>query len=230
MKTISPKTLVILIVISLFSITIFANGLEFRIRAYDPDKQMVSEDLTKSFKIHYHEGVIEFGEFDNYLFAMKSQYILEEMGFKSTTIVAYFNYVEISLDDAFVLLDNRNEQDQKMTEPMSVAEMDLALRMVQNENFYYSIQIGVYSEEAVNMFFDFPKTIDESITQKGYYRYTYGKFNTLQDAKDALVMLQENYFEKAFVIAFDELERIPITAALEKEQRLLEESIAAVSP
>ena len=81
----------------------------------------------------------------------------------------------------------------------------------------------------MNKFFDFPKKVDESITAKGYYRYTYGRFYTLQDAKDALIMLQENYFKNAFIVAFDELERIPMTTAMEKEKRLLEESIAAVN-
>lgn len=230
MKTISPKSLIILIVISLFSISILANGLAFRVRVYDTDKQIVSKSFQEELKLFQQDKNIEIGEFDNYFLAMKFQYAVEEKGFSNTEIVSYFNNTEISLEDAFVLLDNRNEQDEKMVNPMTEAEMDLALRMVQNEDFYYSIQIDVFSEESVSNFFDFPKQIDESITQKGYYRYTYGKFSTMQDAKYALVMLQENYFETAFIVAFDELERIPITAAIEKEQRLLEESIAVVSP
>ena len=230
MKTISPKSVIILIVISLFSISILANGLSFRVRVYEADKEIVSNVFEDNLNVFSKGKLLEIGEFENYFLAMKHQYILEEKGFVKTEIVSYFNFVEIPLDDAFALMDNRNAQDENMTAPMSTAEMDLALKMVQKEEFYYSIQIGVYSEEAVNNFFDFPKQIDESITPKGYYRYTYGKFYTMQDAKDALVMLQENYFEKAFIIAFDNLERIPITAAMDKEQRLIEESLAAIAP
>lgn len=230
MKTINLKSVIVLIVISLFSISVLAKGLSFRVRVYETDKEIVTKEFDESIPVFTTEQGIELGEFENYLVAMKHQYMIEDKGFLKTEIVSYFNYEEIPLDDAFVLLNNRNEQDEKMVEPMSEADMELALKMVQNENFYYSIQIGVYSEEAVNKFFDFPKKIDESITPKGYYRYTYGRFYTLQDAKDALVMLQENYFEKAFIVAFDELERIPITAAIDKEKRLLEESIAAVNP
>ncbi len=229
MKTIDLKSVLILLVISLFSISILSNGLSFRVRIYDADKDAVVKQFESSYKIFRTTTHCEVGDFENYLLAMKLQYVLEEKGYTQNELVAYFNHVEIPLDDAYVLLDNKNQQDEKMIAPMSEAEMELALTMVQNEEFYYSIQIGVFSEEAVNRFFEFPKKVDESITPKGYYRYTYGRFYTLQDAKDALKMLQEDYFETAFIVAFDSLERIPLTAAMDKEKRLLEESIAAVS-
>lgn len=230
MKTINLKSVIVLIVISLFSISVLAKGLSFRVRVYESNKEIVTNKFNESLPIYATEKGVELGDFDNYLLAMKHQYMIEDKGFSKTEIVSYFNFEEIPLEDAFALLNNRNEQDEHMVAQVSESEMELALQMVQNENFYYSIQIGVFSEEAVNKFFDFPKKIDESITPKGYYRYTYGKFYTLQDAKDALVLLQENYFQKAFIVAFDELERIPITAAVQKEKRLLEESIAAVNP
>lgn len=122
-------------------------------------------------------------------------------------------------------MDNKNSVDQNNLSYMSEQEMDLALQSVQNEEFYYTIQIGIYSEESVNRFFDFPKSVDETITDKGYFRYSVGKYKTLQDAKDALVILQKDYFENAFIIAFDNLERIPLTTAMEKEKRLLEQSL-----
>ncbi|CAG5086916.1 SPOR domain-containing protein [Parvicella tangerina] len=228
MKTINLKSVIILVIISLFSLSILAQGLQFRVRTQEADQSKITDELKASYQVYQFDKTIEVGEFQNYLQAMKFQYDLEDLGFSNTELVAYFNFVEIPLEDAYVMLDNRNEQDEQMISPMSETEMELALKMVQNEEFYYSIQIGVFSEEAVNKFFDFPKKVDETITSKGYYRYTYGKFYTLQDAKDALVMLQENYFETAFIVAFDELQRIPITAAMEKEERLLEESIAEV--
>lgn len=230
MKTISLKSVIILIVISLFSISIFAKGLSFRVRVYDVSHQLVTSKFSSEVKMFYHEEDIDIGEFPDYFTAMKFQYTVEEAGFDKTTIVSYFNLNEIPLEDAFALLDNRNRQDEEMVQPMSEAAMELALKMVQNEGFYYSIQIGVFSEEAVNKFFEFPKQIDETITAKGYYRYTYGRYYTYQDAKDALAFLQTNYFENAFIIAFDQLERIPITAALSKEKRLLEESVATIAP
>lgn len=231
MKTLSPKTVITLIIITFFSLSIFAKGLEFKVRVFEADKTKVIQSFKDSLAVTCLDGKIDVGSFNDYFLAMKLQYFIEEKGFNFTEIVSFFNDEEIPIDDAFALLNNLNDLDQNnMSYDMSEAEMDLALKMVQREEFYYSIQIGVFSEEAVNKFFDFPKQIDESITSKGYYRYTYGKFGTLQDAKDALVMLQNNYFEKAFIIAFDNLERIPLTAALEKEKRLLEESIAAVNP
>lgn len=231
MKTLDLKIALTTLVITLcFSVSFFAKGLEFKIRIDNPDKQLVIGQLQDNFPLRFYDEYADVGSFEDYLMAMKNQYEIESNGFENTSIVAFFNLQQITLDDAFVLLDNRNDQDQQSETYMSESQMDLALKMVQNEEFYYAIQIGIFSEESVNKFFEFPKAIDESITPKGYYRYTYGKFKTLQDAKDALVMLQENYFESAFIIAFDELERIPLASAIEKEKRLLEESIAQVNP
>ena len=155
---------------------------------------------------------------------------IEELGYSNIEIVSYFNHTSISLEDAFTLLDNKNEQDQKLENGayMSEEEMELALKNVQNEDFYYTIQIGINTEADVNSFFDFPKTIDETITSKGYYRYTFSKFYTYNDAKDALAMMKENHFENAEIIAFDELDRIPLASAVEKEERRLQASLAQV--
>ena len=112
---------------------------------------------------------------------------------------------------------------------MSEEDMMKALANVQNEDFYYTVQIAISNESNVNAFFDFPKSIDETITAKGYYRYTFGKFYTYNDAKDALQMMKENNFENAEVIAFDNLDRIPIASAIDKEERRLQASLALVN-
>ncbi|MCB9195369.1 MAG: SPOR domain-containing protein [Flavobacteriales bacterium] len=225
MKTLDPKTLLITIIITLFAISIFAEGLSFKIRINNFEKSVVTSQMKDSFKLQFYEHHVDVGEFEDYFVAMKNQYKIEEFGYDSTILVAFFNNSEITIDDAFLLMDNKNSVDQNNLSYMSEQEMDLALQSVQNEEFYYTIQIGIYSEESVNRFFDFPKSVDETITDKGYFRYSVGKYKTLQDAKDALVILQKDYFENAFIIAFDNLERIPLTTAMEKEKRLLEQSL-----
>ncbi len=162
---------------------------------------------------------------------MKAQYNLEDMGYSKTIIEAYFNFQKITLEDAFVLLDNRNEQDFNASQyqSMSIEEMELALQKVQREDFYYTVQIGVYTEKDVNLFFDFPKLIQETVTDKGYYIYTFGKFLSANDVKDILKMMQEFGFEDAEIIAFDNLERIPLASAMEKEKRRLDQTLTAIN-
>ena len=82
--------------------------------------------------------------------------------------------------------------------------------------------MGLFTENNINSFFDFPKQVDESITDKGQYRYTFGTFKSYNDAKDALNMIKEYGLTDAFIIAFDEISRIPISRALELEEKSLE--------
>ncbi len=213
------------------NLVIFANGLEFRIKIKMPFTSINVSDLEVYQPVRTHSSYTETGKFDCYLKAMKAQYDIEEKGYTKTEIVAYFNFQKVSLEDAFVLLDNRNEQDFKASQyqAMSLEEMELALQKVQREDFYYTVQIGVYSEKDVNLFFDFPKLIEETVTDKGYYRYTFGKFLSANDVKDVLKMMQEFGFEDAEIIAFDNLERIPLASAMEKEKRRLDQTLTAIN-
>lgn len=226
MKNLNVQSIAILIIITLTNIALLANGLEYRIKI---NKSNADLSQLEEFKpIRPSEKFTEVGAFTDYLVAMNHQYTVEKLGFSNTEIVAYFNFTQITLEDAFILSDNRNEQDIKSQEKpyMSEADMDAALKSVQNEDFYYTVQIGIFNESNVNSFFDFPRTINETITSKGYYRYTFGKFYTLNDAKDALNMMQENKFKNAEIIAFDNIERIPLASAAEKEERKLKQSLA----
>lgn len=231
MKTLDLKAIIIFVIISLMNLVIFANGLEFRIKINQPFTSINVDDLENHQPVRTQSSATTVGKYDCYLKAMKAQYEIEELGYSKTVIEAYFNYRKISIEDAFVLLDNRNEQDFKASQyhSMSLENMELALQNVQREDFYYTVQIGVYSEKDVNLFFDFPKLIQETVTDKGYYRYTFGKFIAVNDVNDVLKMMQEFGFEDAEIIAFDNLERIPLASAMEKEKRRLDQSLTAIN-
>jgi len=210
------------------NVSILANGLEFRLKTYSSISDSSIINNKEFLPIRKAAEFTELGNCKDYIFAMKLQNELEELGISESEIVAYFNHTQITLDDAFAILDNRNGQElASIDQPyMSEEDMEAALKSVQNEDFYYTVQIGISNENNVNSFFDFPKTIDETITSKGYYRYTFGKFYTMNDAKDALNMMKENKFENAEIIAFDNLERIPLASATQKEERRLQQSLA----
>jgi hypothetical protein len=226
MKNLNLQSIATLLILTLINLALLANGLEYRVKINSPniDRSQISEfpPMRKS------ANFMEIGLFSDYLLAVKAQNNLEEKGISKTAVVAYFNHTQITLEDAFILSNNRNEQDIKSFDQpyMSEKEMEAALKRVQNEDFYYTVQIGIFNEANVNSFFDFPRTIDETITSKGYYRYTFGKFYTLNDVKDALKMMKENNFSNAEIIAFDNVERIPLVSAIEKEERKLQQSLA----
>jgi len=212
----------------MFNLSFFAKGLEFRLKIYENIDRIEDQKLTNYLPLRKTKFYTEVGCYSEYLRAMKGAYGLEEVGYASSEIVAYFNNTPISIVDAFAIQDNRNEQDKAIGNASHLTEMqmDNMLESVKNEQFYYTIQIAIETEQNVNKFFDFPKQLSETITAKGYYRYTYGKFTSIQNAKDVLKMLKTYDVDGIKIIAFDNLDRIPLNLAVEKEKKRLEESLA----
>lgn len=227
MKTfaITPKNLFITLIIILFNLSLFAhNGVNFSIQI---PKQTELEKLQTYSPIKMRSTSIEVGYFDDYIMAMKVKQDLKNNGIETPEIIAFFHNNPVSIADAFELQDNQNELDQKLGGPiMSETQATALLNQVADENFYYTVQIAITTVQQVEAFFAFPKTIDENITNKGHYRYTYGRFKTLQGAKDALRMVKEYGLADALIIAFDEQSRIPLSRAIEIEQQKLNAALA----
>ena len=97
---------------------------------------------------------------------------------------------------------------------------------MEKPDFYYTVQIGVFNSHQVNSFFDLPKTIDERVSKKGEFRYTYGRYYTVNDAKAALKVVKENGLTGAFLTAYDDIERIPLSRAIAMEEKYLDETLA----
>ena len=206
-----------------FCSSLFASGLHFSVKA--PLKQLKELNMLTQYKgsITYMKDTAYIGKYKHYLLAMKAKQELDSKGITNTEISAFFNYSPISIEDAFALLDNKNYQDiENKGITLTSKELNALLDSVSNKEFYYTVQIGLFTENNINSFFDFPKQVDESITDKGQYRYTFGTFKSYNDAKDALNMIKEYGLTDAFIIAFDEISRIPISRALELEEKSLE--------
>jgi hypothetical protein len=229
MKNFTTQSVFSFLVLTLFTCSLLANGLEYRIKINASSDSTMTVKLSQFTPVRKSQESTEVGSYSSYILAMKGMYVAEDLGFSQTEIKAYFNQQSITLDDAFALENNRNQLDEIVQNQtlMSKDEMENVLRSVQTDNFYYAVQISLETERNINKFFDFPKKVDESITTKGYYRYTFGSFTTFQDVKDAMQMLVEYEIEGLQIVAFDNLERIPLTIAQEKERVLLEESLAA---
>jgi hypothetical protein len=202
------------------SLSFVANGLHFSVKVNTPlenASKLENYTIVKQTKEYFITG-----SYVNYIEAMKAKQRIQSVGFESLEIVAFFNHALITIEDAFALMDNRNQQDEDNKGfSLSEEELDDMLTEVQDTDFFYTVQMGLFTEKNVNDFFDFPKQYDERISTKGSLRYTYGTFKTMNDAKDALKMVQDYGLNEAFIIAFDKLERIPISRAVEKEKEAL---------
>lgn len=222
MKTSVLKSIVIFIVVNIFNVSINATGLYFTVEI----PSSVNANKIEDYPVKLIGSKIFVGEFKDYLVAMKAKQTIDKKCHLKGVIQAFFNKNEISLDDAFTLIENRNSQDERIVHSLTEDDMERMLKNVQNHDFFYTVQMGVFTEKNVESFYKFPKSIDERITSKGHFRYTFGQFKTLQDAKDALRMVKENGLDQAIIIAYDELDRIPLVRAIEKEKQLLNEALA----
>jgi hypothetical protein len=227
MKTILHNLSLLIVFSLLIIIQTLAFNLEFRVKIFEKKSAISVIKLDAFAPIRMDDFSSEVGSYSEFLLAKKAQNELEELGYASTEVVTYFNNVPISLEDAFALMDNRNEQDEYATvTPISEKEMEIALERVKNTDFYYTIFVTVKTDEDVDRFFELPELYQEFVSENGVNRYAYGKFTSYQNVNDLLKMVKEMGFEEAEIISFDSLERIPLNVAIEKERNLLEQTLA----
>jgi len=84
----------------------------------------------------------------------------------------------------------------------------------------YRVQIGFFKSQLPQEHFDgiFPiasEKIDES-----YYRYTAGNFSKYEEAKNAKIQVSKKGYKDAFVIAYIDGQKVPISEALNHEKKI----------
>jgi hypothetical protein len=229
MKTNVCTKLFVAVVMMLIVLPVFSFTVEFRVKIFEPKAKFDTHKLSDFQPFYIHENYSEVGYYDNFLVAMKAQYALEDLGYPSTEVVAYFKGAPISMDDAFTLLNDQNHADQNMMQkPLTEAEVELALARVQNYDFYYTVFISIQNDNDVHQFFELPKSYHEMITENGQNRYAYGQFTSFNNANDVLKLVREFGFFDAEIVAFDSLERIPLATAIAKEKQMLEQTLALI--
>jgi hypothetical protein len=234
-KAMKTKVITIAIIIALIPTFIYSNnlpnGLIFRVIVENMDAKLDASEFEKYQPINFKEEdqlfTYEVGAFKDFIRAQKAKNEVKANGYQKADLVAYFNNKPVSLDDAFVLLDNQNHIDQKGGFGFTEQQIDDLLSAVEKPDFYYTVQIGVFNTQQVNNFFDLPKTINERVTNKGNFRYAYGHYYTIHDAKAALGFMKDSGMNNAFITAYDDDERIPLARAISMEKKFLSESLAS---
>jgi len=231
----NTKVITIAIIIALIPTFIYSNnlpnGLIFRVVVDELESKIETSEFEKyqpiNFKVEDQLFTCEVGAFKDFIQAQKAKNEVKANGYQKADLVAYFNNKSVSLDDAFVLLDNQNHIDEKGGFSVTEQQIDDLLSEVEKPDFYYTVQIGVFNTQQVNNFFDLPKSINERVTNKGNFRYTYGHYYTVADAKAALGFIKDSGMTNAFITAYDDVERIPLARAISMEEKFLNESLAS---
>ncbi len=206
------------------------NGLVFRVIIEDQQTE-VNEAMLQDFQpVNYSKTdqiyTYELGAYKDFIHVQKAKNEVKELGFQKADIIAYFNNKPVSMDDAFVLMDDQNSVD-KCNVHLSENQIEEMLAEVEKPNFYYTIQVAMFNPDQVDNFFEFPRTIHEKVVSRGHDRYTYGQYYAIGDARSALQLLKDYGLESAFIIAYDDVERIPLARAIDLEQKYIYDALAS---
>ncbi|MFN3342135.1 MAG: hypothetical protein ACK40M_05525 [Flavobacteriales bacterium] len=190
------------------------SGLIFRIKTERNDTLLNTEEkiaFSPSF-ITQHE--CEYGIITDYIRAQKTKNMLRDQGFLKTEIVAYFNRSPISIDDAFLLLNNRNSSEMKVTSSITIREMDSLLGLLHQEEPYFAISISMNDAQTVNRFFNLSGKLDIRVNLNGTKEIVFGKFSTIEDANVYLELLKDQGIVSTVISAWSQFGRaIPIDSA-----------------
>lgn len=234
MKTI-VKILLILLSSTSIKATVNTNetnvpsGLVFRIEITLTDK-ILSEVYHKNFAPvngkNELKQVVLVGAWCDYLLAQKAKSELKEAGYLQTEIKSFFNNYEITLSDAFELINNRNYTEINKTSDITKQEIEMLLEQVGEKMIYYRLQIGVYDGINADAFLSLPAKYKLKISEFGVQSYVCGKFFGYNEANDMVKILHEEGLTDVTIIAFNgENQQLPLERAQEVEQKLINEKL-----
>jgi len=231
MKKLHFTSALLLILSLLFHSNANAKNLTYRLKIYAPINEIKDSLLQDYLPLRKSEEATEIGHYNNYLIAMKAQYTIEDMGYGSCDIVAYFNFKPISLNDAFELENNLNERDEKSSnlEKPNEDKFNSLINEVTSNEFQYVILLNLKSEDAVNGLFDMQLSSNNHIKSEGTYDYSLGSFKTFREAKSILDAAMESGIIESKIIAYENNMRISLDVALEREKNELDELLLSVN-
>ena len=169
--------------------------------------------------------------------AVNARNQIQQLGYSDAFVVAYCNGKKITLGEArqleargecvpnkseqFVLEIANNTKEALQLQKGSATALPLAVNAPSNtqnssRNLYFTVQIGVYNQ-FINEKVKFP-SLTEIGTNKiatGQIRYSTGKFNDVNTAKERKDIAVGSGIKDAFIVAYFNGERITIAAAKE---------------
>ena len=198
--------------------TVQAAGLLFRIDIGNFPAPIAQEQLS-GFDYMITEkadGMLNYrvGEFKDFLRAERARNDLKKRGFVGAETTAYFNDIEISMDDAFVMLDNRNAVDEAAylgSAAMPVPELNRRLDAAET---YFVVQVGVFSEAHDVESFDLPFEVQQIENDGGKFKYASSEYTDLKEVRSAKEAARANGVKDAFIVAYRDGKRIPMAEAV----------------
>ena len=170
------------------------------------------------------------GFFNNATIAINARKEIRSFGYEDAFIVAYCDGKRISLAEAKEL----ERLGRCVPKSQSELSIDVARLFenveknandnlsIENQDVFYTVQVGVYNKKINNDQLLGIEELDAYQSPNGQYRYSSGKFSSLEDAKNRKVSVISKGITDAYIVAYSNGKRIDIntaTALLQQNNR-----------
>ena len=170
------------------------------------------------------------GFFNNATIAVNARKEIRNVGYADAFIVAYCDGKRISLAEAKELErlgrcvpKSQNELSIDVARLFENAEKNANDNLsIENQDVFYTVQVGVYNKKINNDQLLGIEELDAYQSPNGQYRYSSGKFSSLEDAKNRKVSVISKGITDAYIVAYSNGKRIDIntaTALLQQNNR-----------
>ena len=161
------------------------------------------------------------GFFNNATIAINARKEIRNFGYADAFIVAYCDGKRISLAEAKELErlgrcvpKSQNELSIDVARLFETAEKNTNENLsIENQDVFYTVQVGVYNKKINNEQLLGIEELDAYQAPNGQYRYSSGKFLSLEDAKNRKVSVISKGITDAYIVAYSNGKRIDINAA-----------------
>lgn len=160
----------------------------------------------------------------DYILTCRNRNVLEEKGIPSE-VKAFFNDEEISMDDAYAMMNNKNIQEAKEYAEYSKKRIEEIMKEYAEVNLFYSITVSIGNDTSILN--DYTQQYVYAMKTSGNEELlAIGKFVTFNDVKKIYDEMTEQGITNISITASEFGKEIPVSNAVGKEQEYLEQLLA----
>jgi hypothetical protein len=151
--------------------------------------------------------------------AMNARNEIRKMGYPDAFVVVYKDGKRISVDAAEKAKEDEPKTPVVKNEtPKATSNIPLkANKIEEDENGYFTIQVGVFGRPALEGEINLPNLNVEYVANKNLYRYSTGQYMKRSEAQAQLAKIKSLGYEDAFVTAYFKGKKIGLTEAENKK-------------
>jgi len=194
------RIVLVSVLITAFQLCAYAwpNNLIFTLKPNNIE--LLDKIKTDLPKFTEKDGQTYLGKFIHPDIAKMAQRELENRGFQ-TEVLAFFRARPIPMEDALVLVENLNSQEEStmLSGTKGSSQGGFKVSSAKDVNSaYFTIQVGMYSKSRRD---NFDLNVRELQVNDKFY-YFYGKFESIEKGNEVLSELKEKGYDDAFITGF----------------------------